>query len=119
MDDQHFIVDLHDQGLFMLALAIIVMSCMDAFFTLNLLAMGAEEVNYFMKVLIETDVTQFLAVKYTATAGGVVFLVAFARFRMAGILPVRRILEAVCAIYSCLILWELYLLIGIAYNLLG
>lgn len=119
VDDQNYIVDLHDQSLFMLAMAIIVMSCMDGLFTLNLLSMGAEEVNYFMKVLIEEDARQFLTIKYLATASGVVFLVAYSRFRLAGVLPVRRILEVLCALYACLIIWELYLFVGIAYNLLS
>ena len=54
VDDQNFIVDWHDNGLFLLAMAIIVMSLTDAFFTLNLLAMGAQELNYFMQALIES-----------------------------------------------------------------
>ena len=118
-DDQTFILDWYDEGLFMVAMGIIVMSCLDAFFTLNLLSMGAHEVNYFMKVLIEADTATFLAVKFTATASGVIFLVAYSRFRLAGILPVRRIIEALCAAYACLIIWELYLLVSIAFGLLG
>ena len=72
-DDQHFIVDWHDSGLFMVAMAIICMSCMDALFTLNLLSLGAEEVNYFMQVLIESDLISFLSVKFLTTSGGVCF----------------------------------------------
>jgi hypothetical protein len=113
-DDQHFIVDWHDQGLFMVAMAIVLLSCMDALFTLNLLSLGAQEVNYFMKVLIESDVSSFLTVKFMATSCGVLFLVAFARFRLGGILRVRRVLEALCGVYVCLIIWELYLLVGVA-----
>ena len=118
-DDQVYIVDWHDKGLFMVAMGVIIMSCLDAFFTLNLLSMGAQEVNYFMKVLIEKDVNQFLSVKLLCTSVGVVFLVAYARFRLAGFLPVRRVLEALCAIYACLIIWELYLLVGIATSYLS
>jgi len=114
VDDQFFIVDWHDQGLFMVAMAIVTMSCLDALFTLNLLSMGAEEVNYFMKVLIETDVNTFVLIKLLATCSGVLLLVTFARFRLAGVLKVRRVLEVLCAIYGCLIVWELYLLTGFA-----
>lgn len=113
-DDQKFIVDWHDKGLFMVAMAIILMSLMDALFTLNLLSLGAEEINYFMKVLIESDSSLFLLVKLSVTATGVVLLVAYARFRLAGILRVRRILETLCGIYACLIIWELYLLVAVA-----
>lgn len=113
-DDQLFIPDWFDQGLFMVAMAIILMSCVDALFTLNLLSMGAEEVNYFMRVLIESDVSQFLLVKLGATGLGVICLVAFERFRLGGLLRVRRVLECLCAIYACLIVWELYLLVAVA-----
>jgi len=113
-DDQKFIVDWHDAGLFMVAMGIILMSLMDALFTLNLLSLGAEEINYFMKVLIESDASLFLLVKLTTTATGVVLLVAFARFRLAGIFRVRRILETLCGAYACLIIWELYLLVAVA-----
>jgi hypothetical protein len=113
-DDQKFIVDWHDAGLFMVAMGIILMSMMDALFTLNLLSLGAEEINYFMKVLIESDVSLFLLVKLSTTAAGVILLVAFARFRLAGILPVRRVLQTLCGAYACLIIWELYLLVAVA-----
>jgi hypothetical protein len=113
-DDQVFIPDWFDQGLFMIAMAIVFMSCLDALFTLNLLALGAQEVNYFMRVLIESDVNSFLLVKLGATSFGVILLVAYERFRLGGLLRVRRILEALCGIYACLIVWELYLLVGVA-----
>lgn len=114
VDDQKFIIDWHDTGLFMVAMAIILMSLMDALFTLNLLSLGAEELNYFMKVLIESGPSLFLTVKLLTTAGGVLLLVAFARFKLAGVLRVRRVLELLCCVYACLIIWELYLLVGVA-----
>ncbi len=46
-----------------------------------------------MKVLIETDISTFLNVKLLTTCVGVVFLVAWSRFRLGGFLKVRRILE--------------------------
>jgi hypothetical protein len=113
-DDQKFIIDWHDSGLFMVAMSIIVMSLMDALFTLNLLSLGAEEINYFMKVLIESGTSLFLLVKLAATSCGVVLLVAYSRFKLGGLLPVRRILQSLCGVYVCLIIWELYLLVAIA-----
>jgi len=115
-DDQHFVVDWHDQGLFMVAMAIVLMSCIDAFFTLKLLNLGAQEINYFMQVLLASDASTFLLAKFSMTALGVVCLVAFARFRLGGVVRVRHVLEALCGMYSCLIIWELYLLTFIAVN---
>ena len=113
-DDQKFIVDWHDSGLFMVAMSIILMSLMDALFTLNLLSMGAQEINYFMKVLIDSDASLFLLVKLAATSSGVLLLVAYSRFKLGGLLPVRRILQSLCGVYVCLIFWELYLLVAVA-----
>jgi len=81
---------------------------------LNLLNLGAQELNYFMDVLIATDTTAFLLAKFSLTSLGVICLVAFARFRLGGILRVRRVLEVLCAMYACLIVWELYLLAFVA-----
>jgi len=113
-DDQRFVLDWHDEGLFTVAMAIVLMSCVDAFFTLNLLNLGAQEINYFMQVLLATDTTAFLLTKFTLTSVGVICLVAFAPFRLGGLLRVRRILEALCGMYACLIIWELYLLTAVA-----
>ena len=103
----------------MIAMAIILMSLMDALFTLNLLSLGADEINYFMKVLIESGASLFLLVKLAATSCGVVLLVAYSRFRLGGILPVRRVLEILCGVYVCLIIWELYLLVAVAADTLA
>ena len=112
-DDQWCLIDAYDPGLIMVSLSIVLMSCLDAFFTLELLSMGANEVNYFMKVLIESDVSSFLTTKLLITCSGVVFLTAMARFRIAGFLRVRRILEVLCGVYACLIVWQLFLLAAV------
>jgi hypothetical protein len=110
-DDQLYILDLHDKGLAFLGLTIVLMSVMDAFFTLNIVALGGEELNLLMRALMDADINTFLLVKYWATAIGVIFLIAMARMRFAGILPVRRILQGICAMYACLMVYEVYLLV--------
>ncbi len=82
-DDQWCLIDAYDPGLIMVSLSIVLMSCLDAFFTLELLSMGANEINYFMKVLIDSDTSSFLTAKLLITCSGVVFLTAMARFRIA------------------------------------
>jgi len=109
-----FVLDWHDSGLFLVSMSIVLMSCMDAWFTLHLLALGGEEINWAMHVLIESDTGTFLGVKYTATGVGVIVLAALARFRLGGLLPVRRVLESLAAVYACLIIYELYLLVEVA-----
>ena len=115
-DDQRFLVDWHDPGIFYVALAILVMSCMDALFTLKLLAMGGEELNPAMKVLIGSDTLTFLLVKFGLTASGVIFLIAAERIHLFGFIQVRRILEGICVMYACLMIYEIYLLVAHASN---
>lgn len=110
-DDQVYIVDLHDKRLVFLGMTIVMMSIMDAFFTLNIVALGGEELNLVMKVLLDTDTFSFVLVKYWMTAIGVVCLIAMARMRFAGVLRVHRILQGICGMYACLMIYEVYLLV--------
>jgi len=109
-DNHRWYMDWHDSGMLYLALAIVIMSCVDALFTLNLLAVGGEEVNLFMKAMIEADVDRFLVTKISLTGAGVVVLVAASRYRLLGIVTVRRILQLICLGYVVLIGHELILL---------
>ncbi|MGI9292133.1 MAG: DUF5658 family protein [Gammaproteobacteria bacterium] len=110
-DDQFFIPDLHDTGLFLLGLGIILMSALDAFFTLNIIAAGGEELNLAMKVLLEMDTQTFLLVKYWVTSLSVVCLIAMSRMKFMGMLKVRNIIYAVAGMYGCLMIYEVYLLV--------
>ena len=111
-DDQVYVLDLHESVLFYLGLSIVIMSTLDAFFTLNILAYGGEELNLAMKVLLDADTETFLLVKYWTTACGVILLIAMARMRFMGVVRVKHILQGICGIYSCLIIYELYLLVA-------
>ena len=76
-DDQVFITDLHDARVSLIALAILVMSAMDALFTLNILSLGGEAVNPGMKLLLDKSTATFLVVKYVSTSSGVVLCLLF------------------------------------------
>lgn len=93
-----------------LALAILLMSCADALFTLNLLAAGGEELNVFMRLILDHDVRLFLWTKIGLTAAGVMVLVVAARRLVLGLLPVLWLIRLFLAGYAGLIGWELYLL---------
>jgi hypothetical protein len=92
-----------------LVLAIVLMCCADALFTLNLMAIGAEEMNALMGTLIAQDVGHFLAVKIGVTCISVVLLAIAARRQFLVVIPVFRVLQLFCAGYVALILWELWL----------
>ena len=62
-DHDRIFLDWHEPRVLYLALAIVLMCCADALFTLNLMAVGAEEMNVLMGSLIASDVELFLAIK--------------------------------------------------------
>jgi hypothetical protein len=110
VDDHKLYVDWHESSLLWLALAIVLMSCMDALFTLNLMAVGAQEINWFMRGLIEEDINRFLIVKIALTSFGVVTLVAASRYRLMGRRIVKGLFRVICGMYAMLICYELVLL---------
>ncbi len=103
-------IDWYDSHNLYLALSILLLSCLDALFTLNLIAAGGEEINIFMKPLVNSDVGSFLAVKIGITGLSVVILTAAAHYHIVPGLPVLRLLQAICAGYATLICYEIYLL---------
>lgn len=109
-DEQHIFLDWHEPRVLYLALAIMLMSCADALFTLNLLAAGGEELNAFMSLMLSHDVRLFLWVKIGLTAAGLVVMAVAARRRVLGVFPVLWLIRCFLIGYVGLIGWELYLL---------
>jgi len=113
-DDHHrVLLDWHEPRVLYLSLGIVLMSCADALFTLNILAAGGEELNALMRWLISSDVQWFLGAKIGMTAAGVVLLAMAVNRRLLGRIRVLRLLQLFCVGYAALIGWELYLLAGL------
>ena len=108
-DSHHFYFDWHEPRILYLALAILLLSCVDALFTLNLLHAGATEANLFMAKLLEHSVDKFLAVKIMMTALSIVIMVIAARRKFIGIFSVEHLLHFCCVGYFGVICYEIYL----------
>lgn len=109
-DDHHvFLFDWHEPRVLYLALAVLLLSCTDALFTLNLLILGANEANSLMETVLAHGVDTFLAVKISMTAIAVVVLVAVARRKFMGLFRVVRLLQLICLGYMVLIAYEIWL----------
>jgi len=103
-------LDWHEPGVLYLALAILLMSCADALFTLNLLAVGGEELNQVMRLLLGQGTQWFLWAKIGMTGAGIIVLVTAARRVVLGGIPVLWLIWLCFAGYAVLIAWEIYLL---------
>lgn len=103
-------VDRYERKLMYLVLAVVTLSCADAFITLRLLELGAVELNSLMAYLIERDVRTFIVYKFALTSLALVVLVVYSNFRLFGRLQVVTLLWWALFIYILLILYELVLL---------
>jgi hypothetical protein len=113
LDDSRFhSLDWHSSHLLAVAIAILLLSVMDAFLTLVLLQGGAAEVNPVMAVLIYRSVAMFAALKMGMTGAGVLFMVTLARYRFMRLLPVEWVLYGVLIAYVTLISYEVWMLKG-------
>ncbi|MEZ5561583.1 MAG: DUF5658 family protein [Gammaproteobacteria bacterium] len=110
-DHERVFLDWHEPRVLYLVLAVVLMSCTDALFTLNLLASGAQEINAIMNALILHDVETFLAVKIGSTCLSAVLLAVVARRQFMGIFPVVRLLQLFCAGYAALLVYEVWMFV--------
>ena len=92
-----------------LALGVLLLSCADALFTLNLLDLGATEANFVMASVMERSVEWFLASKISMTAVSVVFLVAVVRRKFFRSYNVEHLLQFFFVVYLLVICYEFYL----------
>src|SRR5688572_6726861 len=109
--DRHPVVTDWFQSKWLVAtIGILLLSCTDAFLTLQLLSLGAEEVNPIMEPLVHGSGHGFALAKFSLTALGVVVLTVLARFKVFGWLVVGSILWVVLAAYVLLVVYEVVLL---------
>jgi uncharacterized protein DUF5658 len=109
-DEQHALVDWHEPHLLFLALTILLLNVVDAFFTLTLIMEGATEANPVMAYVLERFPKLFAVTKMALTGGGVVVLVAMARARVFSLIRVSTLLHWFLVAYAALIIYEWWLL---------
>ncbi|MDO6460777.1 DUF5658 family protein [Granulosicoccaceae sp. 1_MG-2023] len=92
------------------AVTLMVFSCIDASFTLMLLARGGEELNPVMNYFLQLGVGPFIAAKMLITVFGVFFFIATWNLLAFSVVRVRAFLFVSIGMYIALIVWELHLL---------
>jgi hypothetical protein len=105
-DAEPVFVDRHHPWLFFLATGIMVMSSLDAFFTLQLLDRGAYEANPVMAAVMDRGTGAFAATKLLLTGFGVLALVFLARTRFFDRLRTGIFLTGFFSFYAVLICYE-------------
>ena len=102
--------DYHHPWLFFLSIGIMILSCLDAFFTLQLLARGAIEINPIMAVLIGHSAKAFAISKMLLTGFGILALVFLARAKLMRRFRAGIMLTVFFSCYAILVCYEFVLL---------
>ncbi len=103
-------IDWHHPLWLAVAVLILLLCVGDAFLTLTLISLGAEELNPMMEPLVLGSGPAFALWKMGLTSAGVIVLVILARLRAFGRIPVGVLLYAILAGYIVLIAYEFWLL---------
>lgn len=104
-------IDWHHPWLFFLATGIMLLSSLDAFFTLQLLARGAVEVNPFMAAALGYGNLAFAVSKMLLTGAGILLLVYLSRSRLFNIMRAGVLLTLFFGSYACLVCYQFLLIL--------
>jgi len=107
MDDTLVFIDWHHPWLFFLATGTMLLSCADAFLTLQLIDRGMIEVNPFMQLVLAESTLLFTSTKLALTGVGILVLVFFAKSRFMNRFPNGLFLTMFFSFYACLVCYEL------------
>ena len=105
--------DWHHPWLFFLATGTMILSCMDAFFTLQLLDRGAIEINPVMATMIGQGTLAFAATKMLLTGLGILVLVFLSQTRMFNLMRTGLVLTVFFSGYACLVCYEFIYLLNV------
>ena len=111
--DLHYYVDRYEPTSALLFITVIVLSTLDALFTLRLVGSGGREINPVMDFFLDWGPLPFLFVKYLLSGGALLFVLIHKEYylRLGKLrLKSRNLLLIVLALYLALITYELYLL---------
>lgn len=111
LEGSHYVDANEAPLLFAMTIAIMGLSCIDAFFTLMLLQQGAQEINPVMNSLIAIDTQLFVSTKVLLTAACLIFILAHRNFWLIkGVVRTYHTLPCLFAGYCLLIAHEINML---------
>ena len=90
-----------------------LLSCIDAFFTLQLISRGALEVNPIMESMIGKGTLAFAATKMLLTGLGILVLVFLSQTRMFNLMRTGLVLTVFFTAYACLVCYEFIYLLNV------
>ena len=107
VDEEVIFLDWHHPWLFFLATGTMLLSCADAFLTLQLIDLGMIEVNPVMSAVMAHSTTLFTSTKLAMTGFGILVLVFLAKSRFLNRFRTGLFLTVFFSFYACLVCYEL------------
>jgi hypothetical protein len=111
-DAEPVFTDWHHPWLFFLATGIMLLSSMDAFFTIQLIERGAFEANPLMAKVMQFGTQAFAASKMLLTGFGILALVFLSRSRFFNRVRTGLFLTGFFSIYAVLVCYEFVMLMS-------
>ena len=99
-------LDWHHPWLFFLSVGTMIMSCLDAFLTLQLIDLGMFEANPMMAALLGHGTGAFAASKMLMTGTSILILVYLAKTRFLNRVRAGLFLTVFFSAYACLVCYE-------------
>jgi hypothetical protein len=107
VDEAVIFLDWHHPWLFFLATGTMLLSCADAFLTLQLIELGMIEANPFMQAAMDHSTGLFASTKLAMTAFGILVLVFLAKSHFMNRIRTGIFLTGFFSFYACLVCYEL------------
>lgn len=106
VDDEVIFMDWHHPWLFFLATGTMLLSCADAFLTLQLINLGMIEVNPVMNAIMAHGTLLFTSTKLAMTGFGILVLVYLAKAKFLNRYRTGAFLTLFFSFYACLVCYE-------------
>ena len=106
-DDDVVFLDWHHPWLFFLSVGTMLLSCADAFLTLQLIDLGMIEVNPVMNAVMAHSTLLFTSTKLSMTALGILVLVFLSEAQFLNRFRTGAFLTFFFSFYACLVCYEL------------
>ena len=107
IDDEVIFLDWHHPWLFFLATGIMLLSCADAFLTLQLIDLGMIEANPVMQAVMAQSTVLFTSTKLAMTGFGILVLVFLAKSKFLNRFRTGAFLTVFFSFYASLVCYEL------------
>jgi hypothetical protein len=107
-----YYVDIYSKRSVFIISTILIMSIVDGYLTLSLVAQGAMEANPIMRFYLQLNTPLFLCVKYVVSYMSVFLLLIHKNFYIfKTVISVKQLIICILGIYVGLIVWEVVLFV--------